>query len=397
MVFHVEVNLSSFPFIADLGEDGADQAQEGGFVWEESGDAGAAFEFLINAFERIAGPQAALMLAREGEGGKALRNIFFHPTGQFWRRLCVLGDDLLEACLGGQPVWAIEDGADGLGDGGALIQAGHISLGILLEMKLAALPGNARKHRLAGGPESFVVITDEQERGMQTALLEAGQEGAPMDFGFAQGHADAEDGTFAIGPDAHGNEHGTIEDLAALADFFIAGINKNVEAGFEWPRAPAFEFGVEQGGALTDLGGANGVAAELFDDGRDLAGGNALDIHFGQGEFEGLLAANALLQGGRIEIQVAADLGDLKLDEAGTGGQRFGLEAIGVAQAGVGAFIGLGLERLAALLAHGFIDEQADAFGKTARAFVIEELQNGIQKFRIAGVGHKVMDVGCVC
>jgi hypothetical protein len=39
---------------------------------------------------------------------------------------------------------------------------------------------------------------------MQAALLETGQKGAPMDFGFAQGHADAKEGTFAIGPDPQG-------------------------------------------------------------------------------------------------------------------------------------------------------------------------------------------------
>jgi len=73
----------------------------------------------------------------------------------------------------------------------------------------------------------------------------------------------------------------------------------------------------------------------------------------------------------------------------------FGLETIGVAQAGVGALIGLGLESLGTLLAHGFIDEQADALGEAAGAFFIEELQNGVQKFRIALVGHFGVYVGC--
>jgi hypothetical protein len=63
----------------------------------------------------------------------------------------------------------------------------------------------------------------------------------------------------------------------------------------------------------------------------------------------------------------------------------------------IGPFIGLGLERLVALLTHGFIDEQTDAFGEAAGAFFIEQLQNRVQEFRIAGVGHVVMDVGCVC
>ena len=388
MVFQVEVNFSRFPFVAGFGEDGRDEAQKGGFVWKEAGDAGAAFEFFIDAFERVAGAQAALMLARKGEGGKTLGEIFLHPGGEFWGGGGVGGDDFFEAGLGGEPIGAIEDGADGVGDWGALVQTRHISLGVLLEMELAALPGDAREDGLAGGPETFVVITDEQRGGMEAALLEAGEKGTPVDLGFAEGDADAQNGAFAIGADAQGNEDGAIEDLAALPDLFIAGVNEDIAAGFNWAGAPAFEFGVEQGGALTDLGGADGVAAELFDDGRDLAGGDALDIHFSQGQFEGLIAANALLQGGGKEVQIAANLGDLELDAAGRGGQGFGFEAIGIAQAGVGALIGLGLEDLAAFLAHGFIDEQADAFGKAAGAFVIEELHHGVQKFRLVLVGH---------
>ena len=397
MVFHVEVNFSGFPFVTDLREDGADEAQEGGFVWKEAGDAGAAFEFFIDAFEWVAGAQAALVLAGEGESGEALGEVFLHPGGEFGGGDGVSGDDFFEAGLGGEPIRAIEHGADGVGDRGALVQAGHIRLGVLLEMELAALPGDAWKHRLAGGAETFVVVTDEQCGGMEAALLEAGEEGAPVDLGFAQGDADAQDGAFAIGADAQGDEHGAIEDLATLADFFIAGVNEDIAAGFDGPGAPAFQFGVEPGGALADLGGADGVAAELFHDGRDFAGGNALNVHFGQGQFERLFTADPLLEGGGIEVQIAADLRDLELNGAAAGDEGFGLETIGVAQAGVGSFIGLGLEGLGTLLAHGFIDEQADALGEAAGAFFIEELQNGVQKFRIALVGHFGVDVGCVC
>ena len=41
-----------------------------------------------------------------------------------------------------------------------------------------------------------------------------------------------------------------------------------------------------------------------------------------------------------------------------------------------------------ALLAHGFIDEETDTLGEAASAFFIEQLQNGVQEFRIALVGH---------
>ncbi len=121
------------------------------------------------------------------------------------------------------------------------------------------------------------------------------------------------------------------------------------------------------------------MAAELFDDGRYFAGGDALDIHFCQRQLEGLFAADAFFQGVGIELQIATHLRDFELNGADAGGEGFGFEAVGVTLAGVGAFVGLGLERVAAFLAHGFIDEQADAFGETAGALFIEELKDGIQ------------------
>jgi hypothetical protein len=217
--FQVEVNFSGFPFITGFGEDGAAEAQEGGFIGEEAGDAGAAFEFFIHALEWIGGAQAALVLAGKGEGGEALRQVFLHPGGEFGGGGGVFGDDHLEAGLGGEAVRAIEHRADGLGDGGALIQPGHISLGVLLEMKLAALPGHAREDRLPGGPETFVVITDEPQGGRETALLQAGEKAAPMDLGFIEGDADPQDGAFPVGADAQGDEHGAVEHLSLWRTF----------------------------------------------------------------------------------------------------------------------------------------------------------------------------------
>ena len=130
------------------------------------------------------------------------------------------------------------------------------------------------------------------------------------------------------------------------------------------------------------------MTAELFHDGGDFASGNALDIHFRQGQLEGLFAAEAFFEGAGIEVQIAAHLRDLELDRADARGEGLGFKAVGVALAGVGALVGLGLERLGAFLAHGIIDQEADALGQAAGAFFIEQLQNGIQEFRIALVGH---------
>ena len=121
------------------------------------------------------------------------------------------------------------------------------------------------------------------------------------------------------------------------------------------------------------------MAAELFHDGGDFAGGDALDIHFGQGQLEGLLAAHAFFEGAGIELDAAAHLRDRELDRADAGGEGFGFEAVGVAETRVAALVGLGLEHGGALLAHGFIDEEAEAFGEAGGALFSEELQNGVQ------------------
>ena len=54
------------------------------------------------------------------------------------------------------------------------------------------------------------------------------EEGAPVDFGFTEGDAHAEESAFAVGGDAHGDQDGTIEQLAILADFFIPGIDHKI-------------------------------------------------------------------------------------------------------------------------------------------------------------------------
>ena len=60
-------------FVADLGEQSANEAQERGFIGKEGGDADSAFDFLIDAFEGVAGAHAAMVGGRKGEDGESLR------------------------------------------------------------------------------------------------------------------------------------------------------------------------------------------------------------------------------------------------------------------------------------------------------------------------------------
>src|SRR5450759_602128 len=260
---------------------------------------------------------------------------------------------------------------------------------MVLEVELAALPRHGGKDGGARGAQAGVVVADDELDAVETALLQALEEVTPMDLGFTEGDADAQDGAFTFGVDAQGDQDGAIQELAPVTDLFVAGIEHQVGKGLQGARAPDLELDIELGGALTDLGGADGGAAELLDDGGDFAGGDALDIHFGQGQHERLLAAHALFQGAGIDVQAASALRDLELDGADAGGEGFGFEAVGVALAGFGAFVGLGLQGLRAFLAHGFVNQEADAFGQAAGGPLLsEELQNGVQEFRIRLVGR---------
>ena len=58
---HVEVNFSGFPFLASFRQQGGDQAQEGGFIWKETGDATAPAQLLVDAFDGVGVTHPALM------------------------------------------------------------------------------------------------------------------------------------------------------------------------------------------------------------------------------------------------------------------------------------------------------------------------------------------------
>ena len=119
---------------------------------------------------------------------------------------------------------------------------------------------------------------------------------------------------------------------------------------------------------MADLCGADGVTAELFDDGGDFASGDALDVHFCEGEEKGLFGAAAFFEGTGVPIQFAADLWDVEFDVSHASGEGFIFEAVGVACAEVGALVGVSLEGERALLKHGLVDEEAEAVGEAVGA-----------------------------
>ena len=119
-----------------------------------------------------------------------------------------------------------------------------------------------------------MIVADDVGDAAPAALEEALEEGPPMHFGLTEGDTHTEDDALACGGDAQGDEDGTVAELAVVADFFVAGIEHQIGTRSQGPVAPLLEFGVQEFGAVADLGGTDGGAAEFLDDGGDFAGGD---------------------------------------------------------------------------------------------------------------------------
>lgn len=322
------------------------------------------------------------------EDSEALRDIPLHPGGELWGRFGVEIHESFEAGLGGGEILRVEDGSDVGGHAVAHVETWDVSLGVLLEMELAALPGHRGKDGLACGGHAWMGVADDELGAAQAACDQRREELAPMSLRFTQRHADAQDGAFAICADADGDEHGAVHQQAAMAHLLVAGIEDEIRAGFQRAVAPELELHIKPGRAGADLGGADLMAAEFLDDLGDFARRDALHIHFGHRECERLFAAHPALQRTGIEVDAVTHLRDAQFHSPHARGKGFGLEAIGVAEPPLATLVGPGLQHGRAFLSHGLIEQQAEAFGKIGGALRGEELQNGVEKIRVVVVGH---------
>ena len=87
---HVEIGFGGEPVVGEFAGDGGDQAQEGGGVWEEGGDAGSAADLFVEVFEEVGGAQAQAVFLGEEEDGEAFGDIGLEPCGERRGALAVL-------------------------------------------------------------------------------------------------------------------------------------------------------------------------------------------------------------------------------------------------------------------------------------------------------------------
>ena len=112
--------------------------------------------------------------------------VFLDPGGRLWGWGGVGGGDFPEPGPDVRALGDEEDAADAGGDLRAQIEAGDAGPGVLLEVELAALPGDGGEDGATGGGEARMVIADEELEAAEAALLEAHQAVAPADLSFAE-------------------------------------------------------------------------------------------------------------------------------------------------------------------------------------------------------------------
>ena len=392
--FGLEVDFAGFPFLGDLDDDAGHQAKQRGLVGEEADDTGAALDLRVERLAHIGGAQAQATRFGEAESGESFRDVLLGPGGEFGRALLVSFDEFGELGFGMGPVFGVEDTADFSGDLLLEILGGDMSLGVLLEVELAALPGAGVEGGAQCGAEADVGVGGDAVGDADAALLEAGEEVAPVDLGFGEGAGDAEDEAFAIVPaDADGDKGGAVSHIAVDADLVVGGVSKQVGDLGQRAVAPFFKLPIQFGGELGDLGGGDVEAAKFTHDGGDAAGADALEIHARDGGFESAVTAAAFLQKGGSEGDVtAADLGCGEVEDTHRGVEAAGFEAVGVAVARLDAFIRAGTDVLGAFHEHGGVHEQFGDFGKS---FAEAVLKKEVDEIMMGGSGWLVFVHGC--
>ncbi len=136
----------------------------------------------MQTFHGVGGAQRSPKGGGKSKDRETFREVIGHPLRQTRSALLVFHNGSGKVGLGSGTVWCIEDGANVCSDFGLHLLAGHIALRILLEMELAALPGNATEDRDASCPFPSVIVAGNELHATQPALLQALQEAPPVDF-----------------------------------------------------------------------------------------------------------------------------------------------------------------------------------------------------------------------
>lgn len=153
-----QIDFACLPSLTDLHEQGTGQSQAGSFVRKDGNHSGAAPDFQTYSLQTVDGADPASVIFREGKNGQTFGDVAFQPIGQFGSPLGVLLNRLAQLGFSQGSIWGVEDGSDICYHFSLHTLAGHILAGVLLQVKLATLPGDATEHRFAGSLNGTVRV-----------------------------------------------------------------------------------------------------------------------------------------------------------------------------------------------------------------------------------------------
>ena len=117
--------------------------------------------------------------------------------------------------------------------------AWNVRSGILLQVQLAALPGNTPKNSASVSPQTLMTVTDNQFHSMQPSIFQALQKVFPIGFLLAQREREKTLRLVArLGDDPSGNQDRCIPNLAVFTHFLIASIQIQVCYLSKWSISP---------------------------------------------------------------------------------------------------------------------------------------------------------------
>jgi len=167
------------------------------------------------------------------------------------------------------------------------------------------------------------------------------------------------------------------------------------------PVPPGIELLVELGRRAALLGGGDVQAAELLDDGGDLPGACALDVHLGDSKGHGPFAADAPPEGPGGErppvlVAVVAGLWDPQVDPADAALQCLRLESVRVALTIGSSLMRLGLKHLLTLDLHRMIHERGKGRGHGGWSVLDEQGREVVDGWAFVLMGHRRFLLGGV-
>jgi len=176
-----------------------DEPQHRSLIWEQGGDTGTAFDFLVESFDPVVGSQPLAVCGREGEDGQGLGGVLLESAGKCGCGLVVTADHVLESPIGLGTVFGVVDPPDVIGDIAPHRHLGNRSHGVLARVKLAPLPRYAWHGGMTGRLEPCVVVADDELHAVEASFLEALKELPPVSFGLTPSDAAAEYRALAVG------------------------------------------------------------------------------------------------------------------------------------------------------------------------------------------------------